>query len=394
MIEIEGKYNKAKIFTDNIDSLAISQIIEMLNEEFIKDSKVRIMPDVHPGKGCTIGTTMTITDKVVPNLVGVDISWGITTFNLGKVDIDFKLLDEFVRENIPHGHNVHNDEKEFKRLDDLRCVSHINKNRALRSIGSLGGGNHYIEIGKDDDNTLYLMIHSGSRYLGKQVAEYYQNLAYGLLKVKDDNLPLIIQKLKAEKRHSKIEETINKYRENKPKKVNKDLAYLTGNDLKDYLYDMDIVKEYASHNRLTMGLDILNFLELSPKETINTIHNYIDTDTNILRKGAISAELGEVVLIPINMRDGSILARGKGNPDWNFSAPHGAGRLFSRGQAKKQVSLEGFIETMKGVYSSSVREDTIDESPFAYKPMSEILENTKDTIDIISIIKPLYNFKA
>jgi tRNA-splicing ligase RtcB len=393
MIELQGKYNTAKVFTDNVDEKAIGQIIEMLNEEFTAGSTIRIMPDTHAGAGCVIGTTMTIKDKVVPNLVGVDIGCGMFTTVLGDIDIDFKELDIFIRNNIPHGFNVHNEEKKFPLLDELKCKSHIDMNRALRSIGTLGGGNHFIEVNIDSKGNKYLVIHSGSRYLGLQVAKYYQDLAYNKLSDNVEDKEALIQKLKAEGREKEIQSELKKI---KPKKVNKDLAYLEGQDLYDYLHDMDIAQKYAEANRIEMMNDILTHLKLERQAHIffSTIHNFIDISDMTLRKGAISAKAGERVLIPINMRDGSILAIGKGNPDWNYSAPHGAGRLFSRGKAKENFKLEDYKETMKDIYTTSVSESTLDECPMAYKPIEEIIENTRDTIDIIDIIRPLYNFKA
>lgn len=395
MIELKGKYNTAKVFTDNVDEKAIGQVIEMLNEGFIVGSNIRIMPDTHAGAGCVIGTTMTIKDKVVPNLVGVDIGCGMTTTILGDLDIDFKELDIFIRNNIPHGFNVYNEEKQFPLLNELKCKSKVDMSRALKSIGTLGGGNHFIEVNEDSKGDKYLVIHSGSRYLGLQVAKYYQELAYNKLSDNIEDKEALIQKLKAEGREKEIQKELKKI---KPKKVNKDIAYLEGQYLQDYLHDMDIAQKYADHNRIMMVDDILSYLGLLPLylplDSFSTTHNYIDTKDMMLRKGAISAKAGERVLIPINMRDGSILAEGRGNPDWNYSAPHGAGRLFSRGKAKDTFKLEDYKETMKDIYTTSVSESTLDECPMAYKPIEEIIENTKDAIEIIDILRPLYNFKA
>lgn len=393
MITLRGKYNEAKVFTDNMDEKAMSQVIEMLNDEVSAGSNIRIMPDTHAGAGCVIGTTMTISDKVVPNLVGVDIGCGMTSVDLGKIAIDFEALDNFIRNNIPHGFNAHEDEREFPLLDDLRCKAQVNMSRAKKSIGTLGGGNHFIEINEGKDGNRYLVIHSGSRYLGLQVAKYYQDLAFSKLTNTKGEQERIIQELKAQGRESEIHQAL---RGIKAKKVNKDLAYLEGQDLEDYLHDMDIAQQYAMRNRFEMMRAILRHLNLDRLGLyfFHTIHNYIDPKTRILRKGAISAQEGELVLIPINMRDGSILAEGKGNPDWNYSAPHGAGRLFSRGKAKENFKLEDYKETMKDIYTTSVTESTLDECPMAYKPIEEIIENTKDAIDILDIIRPLYNFKA
>jgi len=391
MLELHGKHANAKVFTDRIENGAIAQLIELLNEPFTKDSKIRIMPDCHQGAGCVIGTTMTVTDKVVPNLVGVDLGCGVLAFNLKDAVIDLPKLDIFIRENIPYGFNVHEDEQRFDHIKELRCIAHINQSRVLKSIGSLGGGNHYFECGVDDQGNTYLTIHSGSRYLGKQIAEYYQELAIKGLTDVGDQVKQLVKKLKSENRQNEIEASIKKIM---PPKINKALAYLEGQNLSDYLHDIKIAQEYAYQNRYAMGLAILKHLNITEIDCFDTVHNYIDTDTRILRKGAIRANNGDIVMIPINMRDGCLLARGKGNPDWNYSAPHGAGRLFSRGQAKRNITLEAFAESMTGIYSTSVRSDTIDESPFVYKPIAEIIENTKDTIEVISIIKPIYNFKA
>lgn len=391
MIELDGKYGKAKVFTNNIDSKAISQIIEILNEDFTKDSSIRIMPDCHPGAGCVIGTTMVIKDKVVPNLVGVDLSCGVLTVDLKDIDIDFKALDKHIRENVPFSYHTHEDEQDFDGLENLVAYKHINKSRALKSVGTLGGGNHYVEVGEDSTGNKYLTIHTGSRYLGKQLAEHYQDLAYKRITENYKEVGEMIKRLKSEGREKEIQGKID---EMKPKKIRKELAYLEGENLFDYLYDTKIANDYAKANRQAIAKSITDFLGIKYPESFDTVHNYIDVENRILRKGAISAQKGEKVLIPINMRDGAILARGKGNPDWNYSAPHGSGRLFSRSKAKETISLEQFKESMEGIYSSSVREDTIDESAFAYKSMDEIIENTKDTIEIIDIIKPLYNFKA
>lgn len=393
MIELKGKYNTAKVFTDNMDEKAMGQVIELLNEEFSAGSSIRVMPDTHAGAGCVIGTTMTIGDKVVPNLVGVDIGCGMLTVELGKIAIKFEALDNFIRNNVPHGFNAHEDEREFPPLEELRCKAQVNMSRAKKSIGSLGGGNHFIEVNEDSKGSRYLVIHSGSRYLGLQVAKYYQDLAYSNLTSTKDDRDRIVEELKAQGREKEIHQAL---RGMKAKKVNKDLAYLEGQDLEDYLHDMDIAQRYAVHNRIMMMNDILAHLNLNRQAHIffSTIHNYIDTETRILRKGAISAKAGELVLIPINMRDGSILAVGKGNPDWNYSAPHGAGRLFSRGKAKETFNLEDYKETMKDIYTTSVTESTLDECPMAYKPIEEIIENTKDAVEILDIIRPLYNFKA
>lgn len=396
MFDLNGKYATARIFTDNIENEAISQIYELCNQEFVKDCKVRIMPDVHAGKGCTIGTTMEIKDKVVPNLVGVDISCGMLCIRLKEKEIDFKKLDDIIRKHIPSGMNVREkaiDSSEIRKigLQKLKCINNINIDRAEKSLGSLGGGNHFIEINVDEEKNLYLVIHSGSRYLGKQVAEYYQKMAINDLTNSTKEKIALIQKLKNEGRDKEIECALKMF--DKPK-IPSYLAYLEGIHLKNYLYDVGIIQEYANMNRKTMANEIITRMGLSIEEEFTTCHNYIDLDNMILRKGAISAQKGEKLIIPINMRDGSIIGVGKGNPDWNYSAPHGAGRIMSRSKAKELVSLEEFKKSMSDVWTTSVCQSTIDESPMVYKPIEEIVENIKNTVTIERIIKPVYNFKA
>lgn len=396
MFDLNGKYATVRIFTDNIENEAISQIYELCNQEFVKDCKVRIMPDVHAGKGCTIGTTMEIKDKVVPNLVGVDISCGMLCIRLKEKEIDFKKLDDIIRKHIPSGMNVREkaiDSSEIRKigLQKLKCINNINIDRAEKSLGSLGGGNHFIEINVDEEKNLYLVIHSGSRYLGKQVAEYYQKMAINDLTNSTKEKIALIQKLKNEGRDKEIECALKMF--DKPK-IPSYLAYLEGIHLKNYLYDVGIIQEYANMNRKTMANEIITRMGLSIEEEFTTCHNYIDLDNMILRKGAISAQKGEKLIIPINMRDGSIIGVGKGNPDWNYSAPHGAGRIMSRSKAKELVSLEEFKKFMSDVWTTSVCQSTIDESPMVYKPIEEIVENIKDTVTIERIIKPVYNFKA
>lgn len=365
MIEIKGKYNTAKVFTDNIEQEAAAQIMELCNQEFVKGSIIRIMPDVHAGIGCTIGTTMTISDKIVPNLVGVDIGCGIETIKLKQKEIDFKKLDEIIYHYIPSGFDIRKKPHEYvKNIDfnNLACRDHVDLQRAKLSIGTLGGGNHFIEVNEDKDGFLYLVVHSGSRHLGKQVAEYYQKLGYEELKGSV--------------------------------KVSKQLAYVEGKSYKNYLNDMRIVQKYAEYNRKAIVDEIVNRMGFEIIDQFTTIHNYIDLDNMILRKGAISAQKGEKVLIPINMRDGSLICIGKGNKDWNYSAPHGAGRVMSRKKAKKTISLEEFKKSMEGIYSTSVNRSTLDECALAYKSMEEITKNIRDTVEIVDIIKPVYNFKA
>lgn len=392
MIEIKGKYNTAKVFTDNVDSEAIRQIMELCSQEFAADSRIRIMPDTHAGAGCTIGTTMTVRDKIVPNLVGVDIGCGMETVLLHDREIDLDKLDKVIHKYIPAGFDVRDKEHPYADeadLEKLACRQHISMSRALLSVGTLGGGNHFIEVDRNDSGDLFLVVHSGSRYLGKQVAEYYQDKAYKeLTSVSVDEL---IRKLKSEGREKEIQTEIKKIR---PVCINKQLAYVQGSSYKDYLNDMKIVQKYAVLNRKAIVDEIVAQMKLSVKEQFTTIHNYIDLDLMILRKGAISAQKGERVLIPINMRDGSLICIGKGNEDWNYSAPHGAGRLMSRREAKERISMEEFEKSMEGIFSSTVNRSTLDECALAYKPMDEIISNIQDTVDIIEVIKPVYNFKA
>jgi len=394
MIEIEGKYNTAKVFTDNIESEAIAQIVELCNQEFVKDSVIRIMPDAHAGAGCTIGTTMTISDKIVPNLVGVDIGCGMETIKLKQREIDFEKLDNVIYNYIPSGFDIRKKQHKYAEnvdFNSLACKNHVNLERARLSIGTLGGGNHFIEVNKDNNGSLYLIIHSGSRHLGKQVAEYYQELAYKELTDAGRMKAEIIKKLKAEGREKEIPDEIQKIR---PVKISKQLAYVHGESYNNYLHDMKIVQQYAVYNRKAIVDEIINRMGLETEEQFTTIHNYIDLDSMILRKGAISARNGERVLIPVNMRDGSLICIGRGNKDWNYSAPHGAGRLMSRRKAKETISLEEFKKSMEGIYTTTVGRSTLDECALAYKPMDEIISNIQDTVEIVDIIKPVYNFKA
>ncbi|PKR85769.1 RtcB family protein [Heyndrickxia camelliae] len=390
---IIGKFTEAKIFTDVVDDSAIEQIKELCNQEFLKDTTIRVMPDVHAGKGCTIGTTIKIKDKVVPNLVGVDVGCGVLTVQLEEKEIDYAKLDKVIREHVPSGQNIHEEIREVKtvNVEDFKSSNILSAIRLNKSLGSLGGGNHYIEISKDEDGFLYLSIHTGSRYIGTTIANYYQKLAYQELKKVDVNK--IINQLKSEGKHSEIQSTIKKLNESTPK-VKKDLAYLEGKSFDHYIHDMKLAQRYAVDNRQEIANIIISHMNLTKIDEFDTIHNYIDTDNMILRKGAVSAQKGERLIIPINMRDGSIIAIGKGNPDWNYSAPHGAGRVLSRSMARKQLNLEEYKDTMKDVWTTSVGTDTIDEAPMAYKRMKDILDNIGDTVEIIKVIKPVYNFKA
>ena len=383
---------ETRIFAETFEYDAFEQVKKMCNFEAYQDSKIRIMPDAHAGKGCTVGITMTITDKVTPNLVGVDIGCGMLTVELKETDIDFKKLDEIIKSQVPSGFNVHSKSKVKFDLSDLRCQKHVDLVRASLSLGSLGGGNHFIEVGKSESTgRLFLVIHSGSRKLGGDVCKYYQDLAFSsaneMGKIKD----ALIKRLKAEGREKDIAVELKKIK--KPV-TDKELAFLTGEDFDNYMHDMKLVQLFAVTNRATMAKIILDEMNLHEESRFETIHNYIDFKRMILRKGAVSAEKDEKLLIPINMRDGSLLCIGKGNEDWNYSAPHGAGRLMSRSKAKAAIDMKDFVKSMKGIYTSSVGTETLDEAPQAYKSIEEIKAAITDTVDIIDTIKPLYNFKA
>lgn len=393
-IELKGKYDSAKVFTENIDSVTIGQIIEFLNQPFAKGSHTRIMPDTHAGKGAVIGTTMHVTDKIVPNLVGVDIGCSVLTIELRREDINFEKLDTIIRSSVPSGQSVRGKAHPFNKhilYDNIQAPFDLN--RATLSMGTLGGGNHFIEMNASEDGRLFLVIHSGSRHLGVKVATHHQNKAIDRMTNNKAELQTLIEAMKKTGREKEIQQAIQDLKSKAPI-IPKELMYLEGRYMDDYINDLRIAQKFAKWNRAAMASTILAEMGLTELGRIDTTHNYLDMEYMILRKGAISARKGEQVLIPINMRDGSILARGKGNDDWNQSAPHGAGRILSRSKAKEQLSLEAYQETMKDVYSTSVTAGTLDESPFAYKTMSEIIANTKDTIDIEAILKPIYNFKA
>lgn len=394
MIEVKGKYNTAKVFNDNVEAEAISQIINLLSQPFAKGSQIRFMSDVHAGAGCTIGTTMTVEDKIVPNIVGVDSSCGIYTVWIKGCDLSeskFNKLDNFIRASIPSGTSVRQQAHEYQiNLNWLRCAKHVNIDRAKLSMGTLGGGNHFIEVNKSDDGEVYLVIHSGSRNLGEQVCKYYQKLAWKNLNT--NKAAEIIKQLKAEGREKEIQAELDKAKAESPK-VPKGLAYLTGKDTEDYLHDMQILQKWAELNRKAIADDIIEHMGWTVTGSFTTTHNYVED--RMIRKGAVSAQLGEVLLIPMNMRDGSLLCVGKGNPDWNYSAPHGAGRLMSRTKAKAELSLDKYAADMKerGIYTTSVCQATLDECADAYKPIDEILSCIKDTVDVIKVIKPVYNYK-
>jgi RNA-splicing ligase RtcB len=381
MIEIKGRYNTAKIFTENVDEASKEQILTLCDQSFTEGSLIRLMPDVHAGAGCTIGTTMTIKDKIVPNLVGVDIGCGmesaiIAADNPIAKSFDPKKLDKLIYSQIPCGRQIRNRIHDYAAdipFDHIRSPK-TDLNRARRSIGTLGGGNHFIEAGRDDEKNLYIVIHSGSRHLGLEIANYYQGEAWKQLNAKGGAL--------------KSEDD---------EKIPKALAFAEGGLFDDYINDMKITQHFAMQNRKAMMEIICNGLGINSADIIDsftTVHNYIDTDSMILRKGAVSAKLGERLLIPMNMRDGSLLCEGLGNPDWNYSAPHGAGRIMSRKKAFAELSMQEFIKSMEGIYSSTVNNNTLDESPMAYKSMEEIASNIGPSAKVIKVIKPLYNFKA
>ena len=410
-----------KIFTENIEQEALDQINTLMEQPAFSDCKVRIMPDVHAGAGCVIGFTADLGDKVIPNIVGVDIGCGMLTIELahkvgedefgdlleGVEEVDYAELDRVIRTRIPSGFNIHEpssiyrSKNKFEVLQELRCYHELkDTKRFQRSIGTLGGGNHFIEIDEGVDGRKYLVIHTGSRNLGKQVADYYQKLAIELMQGKDELLAKqeqLIAEYKAQGRRNEIEAAIKELRKTwkaKDLDIPKDLCYLTGKYREDYLHDMKICQEFAKLNRKIIADSIMAGMYWYGLDMFETIHNYIEFDTNMVRKGAISAKKGEKLLIPINMRDGCIVGVGKGNDDWNQSAPHGAGRIMSRHKAREVVSMDEFREAMDGIYTTSVSAETIDEAPMVYKPMDEIVENIKDTVDILEIIKPVYNFKA
>lgn len=377
MQEIQGKYETAKIYTDVVENVALEQIKALCDQEFIKGSCIRVMPDVHAGVGCTIGTTMTIKGKVVPNLVGVDIGCGMETIRVKNKYIELGKLDKLIYQTIPSGFAVRAKPHPYNEdidLSMLKCLrkARINTIHAQRSIGTLGGGNHFIEVNKDEENNIYVVVHSGSRHLGVEVAKYYQEEAYRCLN-----------------QSRKLE--IEQY---KRTEIPKQLAYVEGNLFEDYIHDMKLVQQFAMLNRKAMIEEIIQGMKLKVVEEFSTIHNYIDMEAMILRKGAVSAKEGEQLLIPINMRDGSLICIGKGNAEWNYSAPHGAGRLISRAKAKETFTVSQFKKEMKNIFTTSVNQATLDECPMAYKKMEDIVNNIEDTVEIVKILRPIYNFKA
>ena len=394
MFSLNSKYGEVKVYAETIENEAISQITELANSPVGENAHIRIMPDAHAGTGCVIGTTMKITDKVCPNLVGVDIGCGVAAAKIrGKLtEEDYKILDEYCKNYVYSGMSIRSKKIENFPLETLRCYSELkNVDRLEKSLGTLGSGNHFIELDKNNLGAHFLVVHTGSRNLGKQVAEFYQNLAVKQLDLEYINArQKVIDECKACNRLDLIQEKLEKLQ----KKPKTGLEYLTGKNFEHYIHDMKICQEWAALNRYIIIREILNDLGWHCCWWTETIHNYIDTKTMILRKGSVCADLNKEFLIPLNMRDGTLICRGKGNPDWNNSAPHGAGRLMSRSKAKETIELEDFERSMKGIVSSTVCQSTIDESPFAYKDCFEIIETIKPTADIIGIMKPVFNYKA
>ena len=399
MEKILGKYNEAVVYTSNIEEKAAEQIRSLCDMEIYKDSKIRIMPDVHAGAGCTIGTTMTLHGAVTPNLVGVDIGCGMETVEIEEKEIDFVKLDALIRKEIPSGREVRKKKHanaDLTNVYDLRSFNDRYMLEAeLKAVGSLGGGNHFIEVDKDEEGKLYIVIHSGSRHLGKEVAEFYQRKAREQINGRSkEEIEKIISGLKEEGREKEIQSVLKTLKSENRTDIPKDLAWLSGDLYEDYIHDMKIMQRFALINRQTMMQIILEGMGLHEVDRFSTIHNYIDTEKRILRKGSVSAEKGEKLLIPINMRDGSLICIGKGNPEWNCSAPHGAGRIMSRSEALRTLSTEEFLQEMDGIFTTTANARTLDESPMAYKGMEEIVANIGPTAEILKVIRPVYNFKA
>lgn len=397
MIELQGKYATAKVFTDVVDNESISQVINLLNQPYIEGSRVRMMPDIHTGAGCTIGTTMTIKDKICPNLVGVDIGCGMETIRIKETHIEPQKLDKVIRSGVPSGFEIRKKAHRFAEdidLSELYCAKKVNLDRAYNSIGTLGGGNHFIEANQDEDGNIYIVVHSGSRHLGLEIANFYQEAAYkALTSYSKEEIEAKVAELKAAGRQKEIQSVLKQLK-TKHSPVPKPLAYVEGELFEAYLHDMWIAQRFANLNRQAMMDTIVKDMGFHVVEQFTTIHNYIDVENMILRKGAVSAQAGEKLLIPINMRDGSLICVGKGNGDWNYSAPHGAGRLMSRSAAKQTFTVSEFKKEMDGIYTTSVGRSTLDECPMAYKNMADIVDNIEPTVTIEAVIKPIYNFKA
>lgn len=394
MIEIQGRFNTAKVFADTLDEKARGQLSRVCDAEHFSQCKIRVMPDVHAGVGCVIGFTMALKDKVVPNMVGVDIGCGMYLCQLQEKEIDYAMLDSAIRSKVPSGNTNHKkpiEEAERFNFENLRCFEGINVINAKRCLGTLGGGNHFIEVDRDSDGTLYLVIHTGSRNLGAGVAEFYQKRGYQVLSQKlEEKYNVLLEKAKSEEEREKI----LREKEEEKASVLPHEAYVEGQLFEDYIQDMKITQEFADLNRKIIANRLIDALGLHVVESFTTTHNYIDMDEMVLRKGAVSAKKGEKLLIPINMRDGGLLCIGKGNEDWNNSAPHGAGRLMTRSKAKETISLEDYQKAMEGIYSTCISTGTLDESPMAYKNKGEIVKNIAPTAEIFKEIKPVYNFKS
>ncbi|WP_016994676.1 RtcB family protein [Lysinibacillus boronitolerans] len=395
MIEINGRFTNARIFAQTALQTAVDQIQELTDQAFMAGTKVRIMPDYHAGKGCVIGTTIQLQDRVVPNLVGIDVGCGVFVAQLDVTTVDFAQLDAIIRTYVPSGQDIHKEvspSRHFVEFEGKQFrASGLKDDYTNLSLGTLGGGNHFIELAKDEENQHYLLIHTGSRYVGAKVANWHQKRAYENLRRED--LTEKIEALKQQGRQQEIQSMIQAYKEQTPF-VPKDLSYLEGEAFHDYIHDMKIAQQFARMNRWTIAETIAKQMDWHFTDTFDTIHNYIDTETMTLRKGAVRANKDEKLVIPMNMRDGSLICIGKGNAEWNYSAPHGAGRMFSRRAAKKALNMADFKETMQGIWTTSVNEETLDEAPMAYKPMTEITSAIGETVDIVKVIKPVYNFKA
>lgn len=398
MLELQGKHNIAKVFTNVVDEASIAQVIQLCNQEFVQGSRIRLMPDIHAGAGCTVGTTMTISDKVVPNLVGVDIGCGMETVLLRERHVELQKLDKIIYKTIPSGFSIRDQAHRYlERIDltQLHCYSKINALRAEKSLGTLGGGNHFIELDQAENGRYYLVVHSGSRHLGLEVANFYQEEGYKQCNGSSDaDVQTLIASLKAAGREKEIQKQLKALKSTKRTNIPKSLCYVSGELFDQYIHDMRIIQEFARLNRQAMVDEIIKGMGLHAEDSFTTIHNYIDTEAMILRKGAVSAKLGERLLIPINMRDGSLICIGKGNEDWNCSAPHGAGRLMSRTQAKESFTVSEYKKEMEGIYTTSVNRATLDECPMAYKRMEDIVGNIGDTVTVEAVIHPVYNFKA
>lgn len=412
MIEVQGKYNQAKIFTDTCDDVTIAQVKSLLNQSCVEGAQIRIMSDCHAGAGCVIGTTMTITNKVIPNLVGVDIGCGMLATKLKEKRIDLPKFDSISQAEIPAGMRMRKTPHSLAdsvSVDDLVCYhkpgSRVSPEVFSLSLGTLGGGNHFWELDRDEEENLWLVIHTGSRRTGKDVAEYYQRQAYETLNEIGDiqkekqaeQKKAFIQQLRDAGKEKEISTWLKSWQasqEDKQITVPYEVAWCEGELFDNYIHDMRVMQQYAALNRRVIAETILKKCKLHAVEQFETVHNYIDLEHMILRKGSVSAKEGERLLIPINMRDGALICMGKGNPDWNASAPHGAGRLMSRMEARSSISMTAYKNAMSGIYSTCINKGTLDESPFAYKPIDDIVKNIEPTTEIISRIKPIYNFKA